>query len=109
LLAHIVWENGTYWVIEDPNDICDLINTEIRKEWTSDAKDEGRDPQEDTWLQELSKRKWRLEILQLNKIRPNLYMFIPRTGYDFEERLARRSQELRKVVETYGSVIWQSS
>jgi hypothetical protein len=33
-------------------------------------------------------------------------MFIPRTGYDFEERLARRSHELRKVVETYGSVIW---
>jgi hypothetical protein len=96
----------TYWVIEDPNDIYDFINTEIRKEWTSDAKDEGRNPREDAWLQELSKRQWRLEILELNRIKPNPYMFIPRTDYNFQERLARRSNELRNVVEVYGSVIW---
>lgn len=96
----------TYWVIEDPNEIRDFINIEIRKEWTQDAKDESRDPHRDPWLKELSKRKWRLEILGLNDIKPDPYVFIPRTGYNFEERLAKRSQELRKAVELYGSVIW---
>ena len=95
-----------YWVIEDPNEIYDFINSQIRKEWTADAKHEGRTPQDDPWLQELSKRKWQLEILQLDEIKPNPYEFIPKTGYNFEEKLAKRSKELRQAVETYGSVIW---
>jgi hypothetical protein len=96
----------TYWVIEDPDEIHEFINTQIRKEWTQDAKDEGRDPQDDAWLQALSKRKWRLEILELDDIKPNPYEFIPVTGYNFEERLAKRGQRLREAVQTYGSVIW---
>jgi len=96
----------TYWVIEDPDEIHEFTNTQIRKEWTQDAKDEGRDPQDDAWLQALPKRKWRLEILELGGIKPNPYEFIPGTGYNFEERLAKRSGRLRKAVQTYGSVIW---
>jgi len=96
----------SYWVIEDPDEIHEFINTQIRKEWTQHAKDEGRDPQDDAWLQALSKRKWRLEILELGHIKPNPYEFIPATGYNFEERLAKRGQHLREAVVTYGSVIW---
>ena len=96
----------TYWVIESTEDIHDFINTQIRKEWTADARDEGRDPKEDPWLESLSSRKWRLEVLRVSEIKPNPYEFIPKTGYNFEERLAKRSEQLRKAVETYGSVIW---
>jgi hypothetical protein len=96
----------TYWVIDDASDIYDFMNTQLRLEWIGDAKDEGRQPEDDAWLQELSKRKWRLEILELNSIKPNPYEFIPRTGYNFEERLAQRSKELRKAIEEYGSLIW---
>jgi len=96
----------TYWVIDDTNDIYDFMNTQLRREWIGDAKDEGRRPEDDTWLQELSKRKWRLEILELNTIKPNPYEFIPGTGYNFEERLTQRSTELRKAIEKYGSIIW---
>ena len=96
----------TYWVIVDGNDIYGFINTQLRQEWVADAKDEGRQPEEDTWLQQLSRRKWSLEILQLNAIKPNPHEFIPRTGYNFEERLAQRSKELRKAIEKYGSIIW---
>ena len=53
----------------------------------------------------MQQRKWQLEILELGDIRPNPYEFIPRVGYNFEERLAKRSKQLRKAVETYGSVI----
>ena len=96
----------TYWVIEDPNEIHEFIDPQIRKEWTQDAKDEGRDPRDDAWLQALPQRKWCLEILELGAIKPNPYEFIPETGYNFEERLAKRSQQLREAVETYGLVIW---
>jgi hypothetical protein len=96
----------TYWVIDDASDIYDFMNMQLRLEWIRDAKDEGRQPEDDAWLQELSKRKWRLEILELNSIKPNPYEFIPRTGYNFEERLAQRSKELRKAIEEYGSLIW---
>jgi hypothetical protein len=96
----------TYWVIDDASDIYDFMNTQLRLEWIGDAKDEGRQHEDDAWLQELSKRKWRLEILELNSIKPNPYEFIPRSGYDFEERLAQRSKELRKAIEGYGSLIW---
>ena len=74
-----------YWVIEDPDEIYDFINSQIRKEWTADAKDEGRNPQEDIWLLGLSKREWRLEILQLDEIKPNPYEFIPKISYDLGE------------------------
>jgi len=94
-----------YWVIDDPGDIYDFINTQLRQEWGADATDEGRHPEEDTWLQQLPKRTWRLEILDLKSIKPNPYEFIPRSGYNFEERLAQRSKELRRGIEKYGATI----
>jgi hypothetical protein len=96
----------TYWVIDHADDIYNFMNTQLRLEWIGDARDEGRQPEEDTWLQQLSKRAWRLEILELNAIKPNPYEFIPRTGYYFQERLTQRSKELRRAIENYGSVIW---
>ena len=96
----------TYWVIADACDIYDFMNTQLRQEWVGDAKDEGRQPKDDTWLQELPKRKWLLEILGLDSIKPNPYEFIPRTGHNFEGRLAQRSTELRSAIEKYGSIIW---
>lgn len=96
----------TYWVIDDPIDIYDFMNTQLRLEWIGDAADEGRRPEEDMWLKDLSKRKWQLEILDLNEINSNPYEFVPRTGYNFEERLSQRAMVLRRAMEKYGSVIW---
>jgi hypothetical protein len=96
----------TYWVIDDPGDIYDFMNTHLKLEWIGDAADEGREPNEDIWLNELPKRKWSLQILELNRIKPNPYEFIPRSGYNFEERLMQRSELLRKAIEKYGSIIW---
>jgi hypothetical protein len=39
-----------YWVIDDPEAICDFIDSEIRKKRESDAKSEHRDPKDDLWL-----------------------------------------------------------
>lgn len=96
----------TYWVIEDPSDIADFMNTQLRLEWVGDAKDEGRRLEQDPWLQRLPHRSWRLETVELETIRPDPYMFIPKTCYNFEERLAQRSKELRRAIESYGAVIW---
>ena len=96
----------TYWVIEDPDEIYDFMNTQLVKEWIRDAKDEGRQLDEDTWLQGLPKRKWTLEALAVNGIILNPYEFVPRAGYNFERKLAYRRKRLRKSIENYGSVIW---
>ena len=102
--------NGiSYWVIEDPDGIYDFINSEIRKEWEADARSERRDPSEDAWLQALSKYRWRLEALDLGRIKvdPRMIDYVDfKTGYNFAESLAKRSEELRRTVEEYGSVIW---
>jgi len=102
-------EGITYWVIENPDGIYDFINKEIRKEWKADARSEGRDPKKDRWLRKLSKRKWRLEIMELDSIKLNTnimnYMDEKR-GYIFSESLAARSKELRESIEKYSVVIW---
>jgi hypothetical protein len=99
-------EGITYWVVDDPEDIFDFMNTHVRKEWVGDTSDEGRRVEDDSWLQTLAQRRWSLEVLGLDKIKLNPYEFVPRTGYNFEEKLVRRSKELRKSIENYGSVIW---
>jgi hypothetical protein len=35
-------EGITYWVVEDPDAIYDLINSEVRKEWEEDARSDSR-------------------------------------------------------------------
>ena len=102
-------EGITYWVIEDPNGIADLINTEIRREWEEDAKSEHRDPKKDEWLSTLSKRAWNLRTTDLDRIRLNLEImnYADRErGYIFLNRLAQRTRELQKVIENFGIVIW---
>ena len=96
----------SYWVIESPDEIYDFMNNHLRQEWVGDAKDEGRRIEEDIWLRELPRREWRLAVLALRAIIADPYEFIPRTGYNFEERLAERTKELRRAIENYGSVIW---
>jgi hypothetical protein len=99
----------TYWVIEDPEEIYDFINTNVRKEWEGDIEFTGGNPREDPWLQTLSYRVWRLEILKtsLVKLDPRIMNYRnPKKGYSFAESLAIRVKELRRTIETYGSVIW---
>ncbi len=50
----------TYWVIENPEAIYDFIDTEIRKEWTEDARSEHRDTADDEWLKTLVAAKMEL-------------------------------------------------
>ena len=93
----------TYWVIEEPGEIHDFINNNIRKEWEVDLRGEGKDLREDPWLQTLSRRRWRLEAVDADRI----VLFVdPQKGYSFQASLARRRKELRTVIETYGVVIW---
>lgn len=96
-------------MIEDPEEIHDFINKEIRKEWEADARSEGRDPKEDTWLKTLSKRKWSLQIVETDRIRlnPDIMNYVDdEQGYNFSEALTKRSDELRRSIREYCTVIW---
>ncbi len=102
-------EGITYWVIEDPDGIEDLITTEIRREWEEDAKSEHRDPKKDPWLRTLSKRRWSLRIAEIQRIGLNseIMNYVDRErGYVFRERLTQRRRELQTVIENFGVVIW---
>ena len=102
-------EGITYWVIEDPEGIKDLITTEIRREWEEDAKNEHRDPKKDPWLKTLSKRRWSLRIAEINTIRlnPEIMNYVDsERDYVFRERLTQRRRELQTVIENFGVVIW---
>ncbi|UCE16528.1 MAG: hypothetical protein JSV12_02650 [Candidatus Bathyarchaeota archaeon] len=102
-------EGITYWVIEDPEGIYDFINTEVQKEWEADAKFESRDVRDDSWLKTLSKRKWRLEIAEIDRIKlnPNIVNYVDDArGYIFSEELAERSNELLSSIKEYCLVIW---
>lgn len=99
----------SYWVIEDHAAIHDFINTEIRKEWEGDVKDMVGDPASGVWLQNLPKRKWRLEIVRTDDVsldQTAMNYVDAKSGYNFAERLAKRRQELRKGIELWGRVIW---
>jgi hypothetical protein len=99
----------TYWVIENPEGIYDFINTEIRKEWTEDARSEHRNPEDDEWLTTLSQRKWSLEIAETEQIRlnPNIVNYVDeKRGYVFLKSLTQRRRELEKEVRDFGVVIW---
>jgi hypothetical protein len=96
-------------VIENPEGIYDFINTEIRKEWTEDARSEHRNPEDDEWLKTLSQRKWSLEIAETERIRlnPNIVNYVDeKRGYVFLKSLTQRRRELEKEVRDFGVVIW---
>lgn len=98
----------SYWIIEDPQSISDYINTNVRKEWELDVKEEGRNVDSDPWLKELSGRMWILKAARLNEIRLNPLVVNYRNsdkGYDFQAELSKRRALLRRSLE-FGSVIW---
>jgi hypothetical protein len=98
-----------YWVIEDPDGIHDFVSNELRKEWEEDARTEHRDPKEDTWLKTLSKRRWKLRMVDMDRIRLDPQIMNCRDaeeGYVFKESLAKRRRELREAVEKFAVVIW---
>jgi hypothetical protein len=58
-----------YRVFEDPDDIHDFINVEVRRELEADLGSMGQDPRDDALIHSLPKRKWRLEVVNINDIR----------------------------------------
>lgn len=95
--------------MEDPNEIHDFVNTNLKQEWEADLKGEGRSPGNDPWLRTLPKRRWRLEVVEAERIilDPNIMNSSdPRRGYSFQASLSKRRKELRNVIETFGGVIW---
>ena len=98
-------EGITYWVIDDLDAIYDFVNSEIRKEWETDARSEHRNPKDDPWLKTLPRRKWHLEITGIAKIKlnPDIMNFVdPERGYVFSKSLEKRSLELRQSIELGG-------
>jgi hypothetical protein len=95
-------------VIEDVDAIYDFINTEIRKEWETDARSEYRKPEDDPWLGTLRIRKWHLEVMGVTQIKlnPDIMNYVdPKRGYVFSKSLERRSSELRQSIELGGVVL----
>jgi hypothetical protein len=98
-----------YELFEDSDDIYDYVNTEVRRELEADQANMGRDPRVDPNVSSLSRRKWKLEILDVSNIRLNpliLDSIDVRTGRKFTERIAERRAELRQVFERGGARIW---
>lgn len=100
-------EGISYWVIEDPPEIANLVNRNIRKEWESDIA-EQEDHEEGTWLGSLQERKWRLDIVDLDKIKLSdriLNYVNDATGYNFRRRLEERKKNLERDIDRYGALI----
>jgi len=98
-----------YRVFEDSDDIHDLINTEVRRELEADLESMGWDLRDDALLNSLPKRKWRLEVVNINDVRLNpliLNSSDVKTGRKFAERLEERRSELRRALEARRAVIW---
>jgi len=93
----------TYWVINDRDEIREFINSNVKREWERDNKEDGIDSRKDDWLLSLPKREWRLRILEIAKVRLNPSMMARRT---FVMELKRRSEEMRRSMSEYYAVIW---
>jgi len=97
----------SYWVIEAPSDIAELVNTNIRREWEADIA-EQEDHEEGRWLASLRKRKWELKMMKLNEIKlsdETMNSRNEKTGYDFRKRLEERVRLLERDIDRFGSVI----
>jgi len=100
-------EGVSYWVIDDPDAIYDFVNSEVRKEWEADARSEHRDPKDDPWLKTLARRKWHLEMMDMNgiKLDPDIMNYVDaERGYVFSKSLEKRSAELGQSIKL-GSVV----
>ena len=99
----------TYWTLEDPAEIAELVNVHVRKEWESDSMFEGKDPKRSRWLLSLSSRQWRLEVVSMQEIKLSQEIMNysdKKTGYDFRAHLRERERELREEIEEDGAIIW---
>ncbi len=99
----------SYWLMQDPDEIADFININVRKEWETDATEERRNVSRDPWLQTLYGRAWSLELVRADQIllNPHVMNFVdPERRYRFRSSLERRTKELRAVIEKYGCAIW---
>jgi len=70
------------------------------------------EPKDDPWLRTLSKRQWSLRTAEIDRIKlnPAIINYVnSKRGYIFSESLAKRSDELKQSIETYGLVIWPSN
>jgi hypothetical protein len=96
-------------MLENSDDIHDFINTEVRKELETDLESMGEDPRRDALLNSLPKRRWKLEIVDVDEVQMNPLILNSadiKTGRKFMERLRERRSELRKALETGGIIIW---
>lgn len=101
-------EGITYWIIDEPDAIYDFVNSDIRREWETDARSEHRNPKDDPWLKTLPRRKWNLGITDIAKIKldTDIMNFVdPERGYVFAKSLEKRSLELRQSMELGGVVL----
>ena len=99
----------SYWVLDNPEDIHEFVNTNLKKEWENDAKSEGRDSKSDPWLLSLSQTRWHLAIVNVETVEqsPNIVNYVnPNSGYDFSKSLVKRVENLRRAIEQGDSVIW---
>jgi hypothetical protein len=96
-------EGITYWVIDDPNQIRKLLNTNIRHEWEKDAETDGVDPLHDPWLRDLPNMKWSLQTIAMANVTLDPSMI---RRQKFVTRLKERSKQLRREIELYDRVIW---
>jgi hypothetical protein len=112
------WDNKTatrrlhgidYQVFEDPDDIHDLINTEVRRELETDLKGEGKDPGQDSTINSLCHRHWKLNVVNIHDVQLNPQVVNscdPQTGRKFTERLTERRAGLQEAIERRKAVIW---
>jgi hypothetical protein len=89
--------------MNDREEIRRFINTNVRREWEEDNKNDGVDSHKDDWLLSLSRREWRLRTICMDGVRLNPLM-MARTA--FTTRLKQRSEELQRSITSYGIVIW---
>ena len=102
------FDGVSYWVIEDPREISEFVNINIRKEWESDCVFEGKDPGRSEWLLSLKERKWELKVVGVRGVGLNQELMNysdTKTGYDFAAHLKERKERLKDGMQRYGAVI----
>src|SRR6266852_4036435 len=85
------------WVLDNPEDIHEFVNTNLKKEWENDAKSEGQDPKSDPWLHSPPQTRWHVAVVNVKTIKqnPSIVNFVnPDSGYDFSKSLVKRVENL---------------
>ena len=115
---HTPWDNKTstswlrgveYRVLEDPDDIYDYVNTEIRKELETDLISMRNGPNSNEIMNSLAIRNWKLEVVNLCDIQLNpmiMESWDVKTGKSFRDRLKERTSELCRALDQDKAVIW---